>query len=151
MRALISFLVLLLAVASVISKQISFQNCTESRELGEITSIDLTPCEQDPCILKLGSNETVTINFTPHEVVTSAEINAYAIFGSERIPLPVPERDACQGHGLTCPLKSGVPVEFVYTISLSPDFPSGIKLQLKVEFMDQDNNSLICGIVKSPE
>ena len=106
-----------------------------SQELGEITSIDVKPCDQDPCILKLGSNETVTVNFIPHEVVTSAEINAYAIFGSDRIPLPVPDRDACQGHGLTCPLKSDVPVEFMYTIYLSPDFPSGIKLQLKVEFI----------------
>lgn len=148
MKASIFCLALLLTVATVFSKQISFQNCPDSQEHGEITSIDLTPCDQDPCVLKMGNNETVTINFIPHEVVTAATINAYAIFGTgEEIPLPVPDPDACEAHGLSCPLKSGVQVEFVYTIYLSPDFPSGIALKLKVDFRDQNDASLICGIV----
>lgn len=146
MKASVLLLVLLLTVTTVLSKQIKFDSCKQ-QELGEITSIDVTPCDQEPCVLKRGGNETVTINFTPQEVVTAAKIYAYAIFGLVPLPLPLPDPDACEGHGLTCPLKSGVQVEFVYTVFISPDFPAG-KLKLKADIKDQNSNSIICGIVE---
>ena len=147
MKAALFLVVSLLAVAAVSCKQISYQNCSSStEELAEIVSIDLTPCDDEPCVLKKGANETVTITFIPHEVVTDAKIYAYAIFGLIPVPLPLPNPDACQKHGLTCPLKSGVQVEFVLTEYISLDFPSG-KLKLKAEIKDQDGKSLLCGIV----
>lgn len=80
------------------------------------------------------------------EAVSTAKIYAYAIFGLIPVPLPLPDPDACQGHGLTCPLKSGEAVEFVYTEYISEDFPVG-GLKLKAEIKDQNDNSIICGIV----
>lgn len=79
----------LLGIPTVLSKQIQFDSCKQ-HELGEITSIDLTPCDEESCVLKQGNSETVTVNFTPHEVVTAAKMYAYAIFGLVPVPLPLP-------------------------------------------------------------
>ena len=145
MKNSVFLIVFLFTIATVYGKRISFDSCKQE-ELGEILFIDVTPCDQEPCVLKRGGNETVTINFIPHEVVTVAKIYAYAIFGLVPVPLPLPDPDACEGHGLTCPLKTGTPVEFVYTEYLSPDFPAG-KLKLKADIKDQNSASIICGIV----
>lgn len=151
MNAALSFVAFLLAVVTVSCKKISYENCT-STEVGEITAIDITPCDPDlrassaACVLKKGGNETITITFTPNEVVTAAKLYAYVIFGFVPVPLPLPDSNACEGHGLTCPLKSGVQVEFVYRIYISPDFPSDA-LKIKAEIKDQDGKSVICGIV----
>nr|XP_058954984.1 NPC intracellular cholesterol transporter 2-like [Pocillopora verrucosa] len=145
MKAVVFLLVSLLAVVSC--KKISYQKCPSTKELGEIVSIDVTPCEEEPCVLKKGSNETVTITFIPHEVVTGAKIYAYAIKGPIHVRLPVPNPNACQDHGLSCPLKSGVQVEFVLVEFVSPSVPSG-DVKLEAQIKDQDGKSLICGIVK---
>ena len=147
MKAVVFLLVSLLAIAIVSCKQISHQECRFTKELGEIVSIDIAPCEKEPCALKKGGNETITITFIPHEVVTGAKIYAYAIFGLIPVRLPLPNPDACQGYGLSCPLKSGVKVEFALVEFISPDFPSG-NLKLKAQIKDQNGKSLICGIVK---
>ena len=89
---------------------------------------------------------TVTINFIPHEVVSAAKVYAWAFFGFVPVPLPVPSPDACTGHGLTCPLKSGVAVEFVYNMLVTEDLPSG-SLKLDAGLKDQDDKSIICGKV----
>ena len=145
MKAVVFLLVSLLAVASC--KKISYQKCPSTKELGEIVSIDITPCEEEPCALKKGGNETITITFIPHEVVTGAKIYAYAIIGRIHVRLPLPNPDACQGYGLSCPLKSGVKVKFALVEFISPYFPSG-NLKLKAQIKDQNGKSLICGIVK---
>ena len=145
MKASVFLVVLMLTFAAVFCKKINYSNCSEAVH-GQIASIDVTPCDQEPCVLKRGGNETVTINFIPSEAVTDAKIYAYAIFGLVPVPLPLPNPDACEGHGLTCPLKSGVQVEFVYTEYIDESFPAG-KLKLKADIKDQDSNSIICGIV----
>ena len=149
MKAAIFFVQFLLVVATASSKTISYDKCTApdtTPENGEISSIDVSPCDEDPCVLKRGSNTTVTIKFIPHEVVAAAKVYAWAFFGLVPVPLPVPSSDACTGHGLTCPLKNGVQVEFVYSLFISQDFPSG-QLKLDAGLKDQDDKSIICGKV----
>lgn len=149
MKGALFFVAFLLVATTVSSKTISYGKCTApdtTPENGEISSIDVTPCDEDPCVLKKGGNTTVTINFIPHEVVTAAKIYAWAFIGFLPAPVPVPNPDACTGHGLTCPLKSGAQVELVYTMFISDDLPSG-SLKLDVGLKDQDDKSIICGKV----
>ena len=149
MRAALFLVSFLLAVGTVSPKSIGYGNCTApdtTPENGEMTAIDVSPWDEDPCVLKRGVNTTVTINFTPHEDVTASKIYAWVFFGLEPVAVPVPSSDACQGHGLTCPLKSGVQVELVYTIFISELFPSG-SLKLDGGLSDQNSKSVICGKV----
>ena len=149
MKAAIFLAAFLLAVGTVSSKSISYGKCTApdtTPENGEISSIDVSPCDEDPCVLKRGGNTTVTINFSPDEAVTTSKIYAWVFFGLVPVALPVPSSDACQGHGLTCPLKSGVQVELVYAMFISEDIPSG-SVKLDAGLKDQNDKSIICGKV----
>ena len=149
MKAAFFLVTFLLTVGTVSSKSISYGKCTApdtTPENGEITAIDVSPCDEDPCVLKRGGNATVNINFTPHEDVTTSKIYAWVFFGIVPVAVPVPNSDACQGHGLTCPLKSGVQVELAYSMFISEDFPSG-SLKLDAGLSDQNGKSIICGKV----
>lgn len=149
MKGALFFVAFLLVAATGSSKTISYGKCTAPEttpENGEISNIDVTPCDEDPCVLKKGGNTTVTINFIPHEVVTAAKIYAWAFIGFLPAPVPIPKPDACTGYGLTCPLKSGAQVELVYTMFISDDLPSG-SLKLDAGLKDQDDKSIICGKV----
>ena len=149
MKAALFLVAFLLAVGTVSAKSISYGKCTAPEttpENGEITAIDVSPCDEDPCVLKRGGNTTVTINFIPHEDVTTSKIYAWVFFGLVPVAVPVPSSDACQGHGLTCPLRTGVQVELVYSMFISEDFPSG-SLKLDAGLSDQNGKSIVCGKV----
>ena len=149
MKAALFLVAFLLSVATVFSKKISYSKCTApntSPVYGEISNFDVSPCDEEPCVLKKGSNLTLTINFIPHEAVSAAKIYAWVFFRFFPVHFPVKSPDACTGHGLTCPLKSGVAVEFVNKILISEDLPSG-KLKMDMGLKDQDDKSIICAKV----
>ena len=97
MKTVLSLLSALLGIPAVFSKQIQFDSCKQ-QELEKITSVDVTPCDEELCVLKRGNNETVTIKLTLHQVITAAKIYAYAIFGLVPVPLPLQDPDACEGQ-----------------------------------------------------
>ena len=149
MKAALFLVAFLLGVEGLSSKSISYGKCTApgtTPENGEISAVDVIPCDEDPCVLKRGGNTTVTIEFIPHEAVTASKIYAWVFFGLVPVALPVPSSDACQGHGLTCPLKSGSQVELVYDLFISEDFPTG-SLKLDAGLNDQNGKSVVCGKV----
>ncbi|XP_078350295.1 NPC intracellular cholesterol transporter 2-like [Oculina patagonica] len=151
MKDALFFVAFLLAATTVSSKTINYDKCTApdtTPENGEITKIDVTPCDEDPCVLKKGGNTTVTINFTPHEHFENAKIFAWAFLGGLPEPLPVPSPDACNGHGLSCPVASGAEVQLVYTVFITDDIPSGsLKLDAGLNAQHGFEGSLICGKV----
>lgn len=141
----IVFLVAIMALSPSQAMKLKFKDC--GSRVGEIVSLDVTPCTTDPCVIKRGgTNATVTVTFKPHEQVTSAKIYAFAIFGIIPVPLPLPNPDACSGHGLTCPLKSGQVQELVIAHSIDSTFPQG-KVTVKAELKDQERNNIVCGEV----
>lgn len=147
MRAFIrSFAILLFAIAVVTSKKVHFQDCA-SQTHGKILYVDATPCDEDPCVFKRGSNETVTVKFIPGEVITSGKLYLYAIRWGMRFSLPLPNPNACEGYGLACPLKSDVPVELAFTQEVSESFPSG-SFKLEAVLRDQNGDDVICGIFR---
>lgn len=145
MNPIVSLVLLLFASPGVSSKTIDFQSCA-SPKFGKISSVDVTPCDEDPCVFKRGSNETVTITFTPNEMVTEAKIFAYGIRGIFHVRLPIGNPDACQDHGLTCPLKSGVEVKLDYTAYVQESCPTG-KFKVEALMKDQNGDVVICGII----
>lgn len=112
--------------------------------LGEIIFVDVTPCDQEPCVFRRGRQETVTIKFIPREVITSAKIYAYGMKGPVRISLPI-NHDACQGYGLTCPLKTGVQAELVFSAKLPEYYIPPGEYALEAHIKDQNNNLVVCG------
>lgn len=136
---------LLLAIDAISSKRIRHQSCT-SQTRGEIMSVDVTPCDQDPCSFRRGVQETLTIKFIPSEDFSSAKIYANGMKdmrGSERsISLPI-NHNACQGYGLTCPQQAGVLAELAFSVKPPFYIPRG-DYALEVFIKDQNNNMVVC-------
>ena len=145
MTAFMSFALILLAIGAVTSKAVHFQNCPSQKLLGEILSVRVSPCEDDPCVFNHGTNVTITVTFIPREVITSGRIFVYAIRRGKYFPLPLPNNNACKGYGLTCPSKRGVPVQLAITQQV-PDYSTPGSYFLEVVLVDQKVAIVICGI-----
>ena len=146
MNVNVFFVVMLFTIGAVSSKRIRYQRCPgRSQGRGEIISVDVTPCDQDPCVFKIGKQETFTMKFIPRESITSLKLFIYGIKGSTTlIPLLI-KQDACQGHGLNCPLKAGVQAELVFSVKLPGFFSPRGKYGLEAYMNDQNENLVVCG------
>ncbi|XP_078371824.1 NPC intracellular cholesterol transporter 2-like [Oculina patagonica] len=147
MNAKVSVALLLLAVAAVSSKKISYQTCARS-SLGHINYVDVTPCDQEPCVFRRGRKENITISFLPPDkAITEAKIYAYGIKGFLRIPLPL-NHDVCQGYGLSCPLNTDLPLHLVFPVEINGKYPVPAgNYKLEVHMKDQNNDLVICGMI----
>ena len=146
MNAKTSFACLLFAVAVVPSKEICYKNCASSC-LGRINNLDITPCDREPCVFRKGSTKNITIDFTPYEVMTSANVYAHVNNGLVKIPLTF-NHDACRGHGLTCPLNRFLPVKLEFAVELKRMYPPHGNHKAEVVIMNQDNQDVVCGSVE---
>ena len=143
MNANIFFVVMLLTIGAVSSKTIGYQRCS-SQTRGEIISVDVTPCDQDPCIFRSGNRETFTVKFIPRELITSPKLYASGIKGSMTIPL-MRGQDACQGYGLNCPLQAGVQAELEFSMKLPPFSILRGDYGMEAYIKDQNDNLVVCG------
>ena len=127
-----------------LSKEVPFKEC--EKPSGQLHSVDVTPCIGNPCIFKPGTTETVTVTFTPNEVVSTGKISLYAKILFTWIKLPLKNPNVCEGHGVKCPLQEGVPVEVSVTQQVPQGVPSGTR-QLKAKLVDQNGGTVVCGII----
>ena len=70
----------------------------------------------------------------------------YAIRWGRHYPLPLPSRDACNGYGLTCPLKNGYPVHLTFTGKVPKLCPVG-NYGMEAVLKDKNGEAVVCGIV----
>ena len=139
------FLLGLVALYGVVTKAtpVDFGNCTGVTQHISAITVDVTPCPEQPCEFKKGTNVTCTISFTPTELVSNGTLKVYGILGDVKIPFPLPNPNACSNHGLTCPLKSGAPVELTITLPVKSEYPS-VTVVAEFELVDQDSNDVFC-------
>jgi len=125
---------------SASAKSVNFTNC--GSQGAEILSLDITPCDEEPCNVKIGSTVVGTLEFTAKEYLASGRVKAYAVIDGFDIPLPFPT-DACQGYGLRCPVKKGQTAHFVLKQKIQRGFPLQ-KVAIKGELMDAKQNVVFC-------
>lgn len=139
------FLLGLMAFYGVVTEAtpVKFGNCSDVTEHISAMTVDVTPCSTTPCEFKKGTNVTCTISFTPTEEVSNGTLKVYGKLGPVKVPFPLPNPNACSDHGLTCPLKSGVPVELTITLPVKSEYPS-VTVVAQFELEDQSNNDVFC-------
>lgn len=139
------FLLGLVAFYGVVTEAmpVKFGNCTDITEHISGITVDVTPCSTVPCVFKKGTNVTCTISFTPTELVSNGTLKVTGKLGPVKVPFPLPNPNACSDHGLTCPLKSGVPVKLTITLPVKSEYPS-VTVVAQFELKDQGNNDVFC-------
>lgn len=106
-------------------------------------SVDITPCPEQPCGFHKGTIANCTIVFTPTENVQSGTLEMFGHIGGAKVPFPLPNPKACEGHGLVCPLKEGVPATLKLSFAIKPEYPA-LKLIAQFDFIDQGNKYVFC-------
>ncbi|KAK2556058.1 Mite group 2 allergen Gly d 2.02 [Acropora cervicornis] len=139
---IISYL-LITSIEETLSREVPFTKCPSP--FGLLNSVDVTPCNGNPCVFKPGTNETVTVTFTPNEVVSKGDIHLYAKRGLIWIELPLKNPHIC--HELHCPLKKGVPETLSVTQQVPRILAPGTN-ELKADIVDQNGGMVVCGIIK---
>ena len=141
-EAALFFVVFVAFAAPTSAKSVNFTDC--GSEVGKLVSVDISPCDSEPCVLKIGTTVSVTITLIPHEQVTSGLVEATAVIDGVNLPVPVPNPDPCQGYGMSCPLAGGKQQEMALKQYIEESFPA-VKLQLIVDILDQSNKKVFCG------
>ncbi|KAJ2953336.1 hypothetical protein O0L34_g926 [Tuta absoluta] len=112
--------------------------------------VELTPCKAIPCKLKKGTNQHISITFTPEKDVTEVKNHVTAdVFG---VPLPfigVDGNSICSklttkdGEKASCPLKAGT--EYVYKDSFPVlSFYPSITVKVHWALAENDKKDIIC-------
>ncbi|RWS22372.1 group 2 allergen Sui m 2-like protein [Leptotrombidium deliense] len=114
------FVTCLLTITS--AREIAFTDCGN----GEMKSMDITPCESDPCILHKGSNVKVSMKFIPNKNSNTAMLTIGGRANTIAITPPPITMDLC--NQLKCPLTAGKEYTIEGTLPVNQLLPtSGVE------------------------
>ena len=131
----ITVLVLLAFYSTVtVGRKIKFKKCEGEAGYVTISSVDVTPCDADPCVFIKGTTVNTTVTFTPTKPVEGGKLEILGILGRFKIKLPLDEPDICKGHNVECPLKEGEQYKFFVSLVVKNYFPP-VPLTLQAEVM----------------
>lgn len=125
-----------------------YSDCKPDGSDGKITKVEVIPCELDgeACILRAGKNATIKVSFDSK--VASAKLKAvvHGIVGSVPIPFHIPQADACQKSGISCPLKPSTSYDYSTEIPVLSSYPR-MSVKVKWELIDSNNKDVVCIII----
>nr|WHU50415.1 Niemann Pick type C2 protein [Grapholita molesta] len=115
--------------------------------LATVANVGVSGCADNAkeCILKRNTNATITIDFTPSVAAADITTEVHGVIMNLPVPFPLPQPDACKGSGLNCPLKAGVPVNYVTSLPVLKSYPK-VKVDVKWE-LKTDDKDLVCIII----
>jgi hypothetical protein len=101
------------------------------QEGGQVNEVRATGCEDDkqPCRIRRGSSPRLEVDFvSPFQArFVRADVRG-KLEGTERLPVYIPwagmHRNACDGHGLTCPLKRNSKYTYHYEMPVGSSTPT---------------------------
>lgn len=108
-----------------------------------LKGVDITPCEGPVCLLERGTNVTIKVTFEPNKVIKTTKVIVHGIIAGVPVPFPVPQVDACEKSGLTCPLQSQQQYTYHTILVVQKDYPK-IKLLVKWEMQDETGEDVFC-------
>lgn len=111
---------------------------------GKVRSVKVAGCENSNiCILKSGQSADLTVEFTSLEPTNVVKASVHGIIAGVPLPFPLPQSDACQNSGLTCPLEDKTNYTYTASIPISPAYPK-IKVLVKWELQEANGKDLFC-------
>jgi len=112
---------------------------------GKVTKVDVIPCEldQDACILPSGQDSTINISFTSKVNSTTLKAVVHGVVGSIPIPFHIPQGNACENSGITCPIQAGTTYNYSTKIPVLKSYPK-LSVKVKWELVDDKKNDVIC-------
>lgn len=99
-------------------RKIAFTDCAA----GEVHSVDVVPCDKEPCMFKKGTNVTMTAEGVSSKGAESGELSVTIELGGVEVPYPGIDPDIC--HKVKCPVVKGQHYSIQYEILVQDYFPA---------------------------
>lgn len=120
LRSLLTIVIIYLITINVNCKKVTFEDCGK----GQVKSLDITPCENEPCPFVPGEQKNVTVQFEAigDEIVESSDNKMIVDFVSIDIEYPGVDDDICEK--LICPLIPGKLYNYTFQVEVKEYLPS---------------------------
>lgn len=142
-------LILALAVTvTLCSAGAPFELCSGKPTDVKVTGVDVPGCTAAPCVLKRGTNVSITATFTTAKAFSNLSNKLYGEIGGVDVPFPgypSDQVDACK-LGVTCPTTAGGSSSEKITLPVKSSDPA-ITLVAKWEFL---SDKTMVGCVEVP-
>ncbi|XP_026760718.2 NPC intracellular cholesterol transporter 2 [Galleria mellonella] len=148
---MISFkqVVFLCSAVLALATATNVEQCPDRSIEGLSESVQLSPCKRSPCLLRKGTNQHITVHFTPDQDISVVKNHVTAeVFG---VPLPfvgVDGNSICDkittedGEKASCPLKAGTKYIYKDSFPVLNFYPS---ISVKVHWaLTEGKNELMC-------
>jgi len=131
-----------LALLAAVTNAIKISDCGSTE--GKVSNVTLVPpCPGDVCILPSGTSVTLKLGFQSNENTKKVTAQVHGVIGGVPLPFPLPNPDACQGSGLTCPLQSNTAYIYTNLLQVKKEYPR-ISVDIKWELVDENGKDLVC-------
>ncbi|XP_037566432.1 mite group 2 allergen-like Ixo r 2 [Dermacentor silvarum] len=119
-------------------KDVVYEDCGSP---AKVTSVQLEPCDSDPCVIKRGSKVKIHFTLVSDQDSATARLDARMNVFGLKIPIPGLKKDMCDGV-VQCPIVKGN----TYTGVLEADVPwfaPAMKSQVELKLVG-DKGVSIC-------
>uniref|UniRef100_V5I9K2 MD-2-related lipid-recognition domain-containing protein n=2 Tax=Anoplophora glabripennis TaxID=217634 RepID=V5I9K2_ANOGL len=143
-------LVLLTLVNYAYSKDTTVVNSCHDALLPEVVlTANNTVCAKGPCIVKPGSDVTLTVSFTAPTYLEHIKPKIIATAIGVELEYPLGEDDACVGIlNTNCPVSAGELVEYAHTMHILDIFPeAAVTLTFTINDEDNNNADVVCFVI----
>lgn len=119
-------------------------------EVGSCRNVTVSGCAESAaeCDLKRGSNVGMTISFSISEDVSDVKAVVHGILGGIPIPFHIPNPDACENCGLTCPLQKGGTYTYFEKLPIKRSYPR-VSVEVKWQLEDSNGQVICCALIPS--
>ena len=132
----ITFLTIFLQVQATI---VRVKNCGPKDAV--INSVDITPCEKQPCKLYKGTNVTMTINFKANTEQASLKAKVCGKIGPACVPFPLPKPDVCES--IECPVPADSTNSYSITLPIQYSFPT-MNVLGRINLVNENKVDFLC-------
>ncbi|KAM9354110.1 NPC intracellular cholesterol transporter 2-like [Pholidichthys leucotaenia] len=133
-------LVLVCLTAFCSGEFVKFIDCGSTS--GKVATVDIHPCDSQPCQLHKGDSYTVNVTFSSVVESPTSQAVVHGIIAGVPVPFTIPEEDGCKS-GIQCPIQKQQTYHYQATLPVKAEYPS-IKLTVEWELRDNNNNDLFC-------
>ncbi|XP_049270576.1 mite group 2 allergen-like Ixo r 2 isoform X2 [Rhipicephalus sanguineus] len=112
---------LVLGLARALTGNYNYEDCGST---AEIISLQVEPCNSDPCVMKRGTAARVYFELVSDQDSETAVLEATTKLFGITVPVPGVETNMCSGV-VKCPIKKGKTYKGVLTMPIASFAPTG--------------------------
>uniref|UniRef100_A0AAQ6IMR3 NPC intracellular cholesterol transporter 2 n=1 Tax=Anabas testudineus TaxID=64144 RepID=A0AAQ6IMR3_ANATE len=116
-----SFVVLVCLIGLSCVEMLHYKTCPSP--CGKVDTVDVTPCNSDPCKLQKGQTYSVNVTFTSDVDSQASKAVVHGIIAGVHVPFPIPNDDGCKS-GIQCPINKQKTYQYVATLPVKSEYPS---------------------------